>query len=41
MVKCADGPERDRSKVRSIIEATHVGPEDVAMRTVVRFRDEE
>lgn len=41
MVKCPEGPDHDRTRVRSIIESTHVGPEEVPTRTVVRFRDEE
>lgn len=32
MVKCPDGPERARAKVRALIESAHVG--------AVRFRDE-
>jgi len=32
MVKCPDGPDRERTKVRTVIESAHVG--------VVRFRDE-
>jgi hypothetical protein len=32
MVKCPEGPERERTKVRTVIESAHVGS--------VRFRDE-
>jgi hypothetical protein len=32
LVKCPDGPDRDRTKVRAVIESAHVG--------AVRFRDE-
>jgi hypothetical protein len=41
MVKCADGPDHDRAKVRSLIEAAHVGPDGAPMHAVVRFRDED
>jgi hypothetical protein len=40
MVKCPNGPDGDRSKVRSLIESAHVGPDGAPMPAVVKFRDE-
>jgi hypothetical protein len=42
LVKCPDGPERSREKVRALIEAagTTMPRQEVPMRTDVRFRDE-
>jgi hypothetical protein len=41
LVKCPDGPDSDRTKVRSIIASAHVGPDGAPMPAAVRFLDEE